>query len=85
MSNKIRDIDTKKHTYQIFDDIMDIKVFDPNNIKIDKNSYKNLPIYLTGYVKTKILEYVKIQSINPLHLIFSKVKGYFEEINKVST
>ena len=26
--------------------------------------------------------YVKINSVNPLYLIFSKVKGYFEEINK---
>ena len=25
---------------------------------------------------------MKINSVNPLHLIFSKVNGYFEEINK---
>ena len=27
-------------------------------------------------------EYVKINSVNPLYHIFSKVNGYFEEINK---
>ena len=27
-------------------------------------------------------KYVKINSVNPLHLIFSKVNGYFEETNK---
>ena len=27
-------------------------------------------------------KYLKINSINPLYLIFSRVNGYFEEINK---
>ena len=30
----------------------------------------------------KDFKYVKINSVNPLYLIFSKVNGYFEEINK---
>ena len=30
----------------------------------------------------KDLKYVKINSANALHLIFSKVNGYFEEINR---
>ena len=30
----------------------------------------------------KDLKYVKINSVNPLYLIFSKVNGYFEKINK---
>ena len=29
----------------------------------------------------KDLEYVKINNVNPLYLIFNKVNGYFEEIN----
>ena len=28
------------------------------------------------------MKYLKINSVNPLHLLFSKVKGYFEEIDK---
>ena len=27
-------------------------------------------------------KYIKINSVNPLYLIFSKVNAYFEEINK---
>ena len=27
-------------------------------------------------------KYVKIYSVNPFHLIYSNVNGYFEEINK---
>ena len=29
----------------------------------------------------KDLKYVKINSVNPLYLIFNKENGYFEEIN----
>ena len=55
---------------------------DPNNIKIDGDSYKNILIYYIGYVTVKYSKYVKTDSVNRLYLIFSKVNGYFEEINK---
>ena len=45
-------------------------------------SYKNIPIYCIRYVTIKKLEYMKINSVNLLYLIFSRVNGYFEEINK---
>ena len=38
MSNKVKDIDIKNCTYSFFNDIIDIKDFDPNNIKIDEKS-----------------------------------------------
>ena len=38
MSYKIKDIDIKNRTYYFFDDIINIKSFDPNNIKIDEKS-----------------------------------------------
>ena len=38
MSNKFKDIDMKKHTYYIFDNIISIKNFDPNKIKRDEKS-----------------------------------------------
>ena len=44
MSNKFKDISIKNHTYYFFDDIINIKIFDPNNIKIDEKSYKNILI-----------------------------------------
>ena len=73
MSHKIKDIDIKKRTYYFFDDIINIKNFDPNNIKIDEKSYKNILIYYIGYVTIKDMKKVKINSVNPLYLIFSKV------------
>ena len=39
MSNTIKDINIKKHTYYLFDDIINIKDFDPNNNKIDEKTY----------------------------------------------
>ena len=31
----------------------------------------------------KHLKYLKVNSVNPLYLIFSKVNGYFEKVNKI--
>ena len=81
MSNKVKDIDTKNHIYYFFNYIINIKNFDPNNIKIDEKSNKNIFIYYIGYVTIKDWKYIKIYSVNPLYLIFNKVNGYFEEIN----
>ena len=82
MSNKIKDIDIKNNMHYFFDDIINMKNFDPNNIKIDEKSYKNILIYYIEYVTMKDSKYVKINSVNPFCLIFGKVNGYFEEINK---
>ena len=82
MSNKVKDIDINNQTYYFFSDIVNIKNFDPNNIKINENSYKDILIYYMGYMTIKDLKYVKINSVNPLYLIFKKVNGNFEEINK---
>ena len=57
------------------------KKIDPNNIKIDENSYIYILLFHIAYVTIKDLKYVKINSVNPLYLIFNKVNGYFEEIN----
>ena len=39
MSNKIKDISIKNHTYYFFVDIINIKKFDSNNIKIDEKPF----------------------------------------------
>ena len=53
MSNKVKDISTKNHTYYFFNDIINIKIFDLNSIKTDKNSYTNILIYYIGYETIK--------------------------------
>ena len=55
-----------------------IKNFDPNLLKIDKKSNKNIIGYIT--IK-KIGDYGSIHSVNPLYLIIGKADGYTEESN----
>ena len=62
-------------------DTFNIKNFDSNNFKIDEKSHKNILIYYIRYVTIKDSKYVKINSVNPLYLIFNKVNRYSEEIN----
>ena len=59
MSNNVKDINIKNHTYYFFDDIINIKDFDPNNIEIDEKSYKNILIYYIAYVTIKDLKCAK--------------------------
>ena len=82
MSNKIKDIDIKNRVYCFLDDIINIKKFDPNNIKIDEKSHKKILTYYIGYITIKESKYVKIISVNPLYFIFSNVNGYLEETNE---
>ena len=79
MSNKVENWNIKSRTYYFLNDIISIKDFDVNKIKIDEKSYKNVLIYYIGYVTIK--KDLKTYSVNPLYLIFTNVKGYFEEIN----
>ena len=59
MSNKVKEIDIKNQTYYFFDDIVNVKNFDLDNIKIDEKSYKIILIYCIGYVMIKDLKYIE--------------------------
>ena len=82
MSNKFKDVARKKHTYCFFDDIIIIKSFDPNKIKINEKSNKNIAIYFMEYVMIKDSRFLKINSINSSYLVINKVNEYFKEINR---
>ena len=49
----LKEINIKIRTYYFFDDMIDIKNFDSNLLKINKKSYKNTDIYYIGYITTK--------------------------------
>ena len=61
--------------------MINIKNFDPNNIKVDEKLYENIFIYYIAYVTIADSKYVKFNSVNTFYLIFIKMNGYFEEIN----
>ena len=78
----IKQINIKNRTYYFFNDMINIKDFDPSLIKIDKKSSKNIGIYYIGYITIKSISgYENINSVNPLYLIIGNVDGYIEEIN----
>ena len=77
----IKEINIKDQTHYFFDDIINIKDFDSNLLKVDKKSYKNTDIYYIGYITMKDSDPIKINNVNPLHLIIDKVDGYIKEKN----
>ena len=77
----IKEIIIKNLTYYFFDDMINIKDFDSNLLKIDKKSYKSIDIYYIKYITMKDSDYVKINSVNFLYLIIDETDGYIEESN----
>ena len=62
--------------------MVDIRNFQPNLLKIDKTSHKDIDIYYIGYITIKKIGYCKnIYSVNPLYLIINSATGYFKEKN----
>ena len=57
----IKEINIKYRTYYFFDDMINIKDFDSNLLKIDKKSYKNIDIYYIGYITMKDSDYINIK------------------------
>ena len=65
----IKEINIKNRTYYFSDGMINSKDFNPSLIKIDKKSYKSIGIYYIGYITMKDPDHVKVNSVNPLHLI----------------
>ena len=67
----------KNWTYYFYNDMINIKKFDSNLLKIDKKSYKDIGIYNIGYITVKkIDDYESIYIGNPLYLIMAYASGY---------
>ena len=81
----VKQIDIKNRTYYFYNEIINIKKFDSNLLKIDKKSYKDIGIYNIGYITIKKVDDCdSIYSVNPLYLRVDNVDGYIEEkgVNK---
>ena len=78
----VKQIDIKNGTYYFYNDIIDLKSFKLNLLKIDKKSNKEIGIYNIGYITIKkIGDCENICSVNPLYLRIAHANGYIEEIN----
>ena len=79
---EVKQINIINRTYYFYNDIIDLKDFEPNLLKIDKNSYKNIDVYYIGYITiNKIDDYESIYSVNSLYLRINHANGYIEEKN----
>ena len=73
-------LNIKNRAYYFFDDMIDIKNFHSNLLKIDKKSHKDTDIYYIGYITIKKFDDCEnIHSVNPLYLIIHSATGYFKE------
>ena len=50
---EVKKTNIKNLTYYFYNDIIDLKNFEPNLLKIDKKSYKNIDIYYIGSIAIK--------------------------------
>ena len=60
----------KNRTYYFYNDLINIKDFDPKFLKLDRKSHENIDVYYTGYI-TKKYEY-EINSVNTLYLLVQR-------------
>ena len=68
----IKEINIKNWTYYFLDDMIKIKDFNLDLLKIDKKSNKNIDVYYIGYITVKDSDYVKINSANFFTLLYVK-------------
>ena len=76
----IKQINIKNRTYYFYNDIINLDKFDESRIRVDKKDFNDIDIYYLGYEhKKKISECNVINSVNPLYLKITDMKGQFEK------
>ena len=66
---EVKQLNIKNRTYYFYNNMINLKRFEPNLLKIDRKSCKNIGIYNIGYITIKeIDDYENIYSVNPLYL-----------------
>ena len=79
---EVKEMNIRNQTCYIFDDMIYIRNFHPNLLKIDKKSDKDIGIYYVGYIMIKKFgDCENIHSVNLLYLIIHSATGHFKERN----
>ena len=73
----IKQLNIKNRTYYFYDDLINLKDFDPKLLKLEKNHQWTL-VFITLAMLQKKTEY-NINSVNPLYLLISELDGFIEE------
>ena len=75
-----KELNIKNQAYYFYNDLINVKNFHSNLLKIDKKPYKDIDVYYIGYIMIKKIGDCKnIHSINPLYLLINSATGYFKE------
>ena len=83
MQKIIKQIEIKNRTYYFFNDMISLKDFESNLLKIDKKSYKNIVIYNIRYITIKKIDgYESIFSVNPFYFQVNHANGFIKEKNR---
>ena len=72
-----KQLNIKNRTYYFWNDLINLKDFNPQLLKLDKKSSMDISIYYIGYV-TKKVEY-NADSVDPLYLLINEFDGFIEE------
>ena len=66
----LKELNINNQSYYFYNDIINLKDFHSNLLKIDKKQYKEIDIYYIGYITIKKIGNCKnINSVNPLYLM----------------
>ena len=78
-----KEINIENRTDYFYNNIIDLKTFDSNNLKLDKKKYKDIDIYNIGYVTIKKNgDFYDVNSVNLLYLRIDNGSGYIKEVIK---
>ena len=75
----IRQLNIEGKTYYFYNDLINIKNFNSNNLKLDKKSVLGNDVYYIGYIAKK--PQWNVNSVNSLYLMINKIKGHFEKVD----
>ena len=72
-----RQLNIEGRTYYFYNDLINMKNFNSNNLKLDKKSVLGNDVYYILYITKK--SQWNVDSVSLLYLMINRMKGHFEE------
>ena len=79
----VRQLNIKNKSYYFYNDLINIFNFESVNLKLDKETWKDIDIYFIGYIDKNKPEDWQVRSVKPLYLMINKVFCSVGEENNV--
>ena len=77
---EVKEINIKNRTHFFFNDMVDIKNFHSDLLKIDEKPYQDVNVYYISYITIKkFSDCESIHTVNPLYLIIHSATGHFKK------